>query len=158
DHFVAARFPDLVCLLQQIPVDKRAFPDGTCHGLPALLEVPRADDELVRRLVGAGALALGRLAPRSNRMTATRGAAFTTTMRVVDRVHRDTANVRTLAQPAIAAGLADRGVRVIRIGHRTHGRQARAVHEALLARVEAKDRPTGVAAHILSVGTGRAGH
>jgi hypothetical protein len=57
----------------------------------------RADNELVGRLVGTGALALGRLAPRGNRVTATRGAAFTTTVRVVDRVHGDTANRRTAA-------------------------------------------------------------
>ena len=38
-------------------------------------------------------------------MTATRSAAFTTTVRVIDRVLRDAACQRLLALPACAAGL-----------------------------------------------------
>ena len=52
-----------------------------------------ADDELVRRLVVAGLVALGRLAPRRHRVTAALGAAFAAAMRVVDRVHRGAAHV-----------------------------------------------------------------
>ena len=51
-------------------------------------------------------------------MTAARGTAFAAAMRMVDRVHGDAANARQLAEPAIAAGLADRDVRVVRVRHR----------------------------------------
>src|SRR5690606_23575081 len=63
-----------------------------------------ADDQLVAGLLLAGA-ALG-LAPRRDRVATTGGLALTTTMRVVDRVHHDTADGRALALPAHAAGLA----------------------------------------------------
>src|SRR3569623_456587 len=87
DDFVAAGFPRLVGLLEHVPVDERALPERTGHGLPALLQMPRADDELVRRLVGTCLLALGRLAPRGHRMTAAGSAAFAAAVRVGDRVH-----------------------------------------------------------------------
>src|SRR5690606_39599281 len=83
----------------------------------ALALMARAHDELVGRLVGPGALALGGLAPRRDRMTAARGAAFTTAVRVVDRIHCDAAVVRTLAAPARAAGLAGVDVAVVGVGH-----------------------------------------
>src|SRR5690606_37145415 len=88
DHIVAAGCEGLLGLLEHVAVDKRPLPDWPGHGLPGLLPVTAANDELVRRLVAAGLLALGRLAPWGHRMTATRSAAFTTTMRVIDRVHR----------------------------------------------------------------------
>src|SRR3546814_6730656 len=94
-------------------VHERTLPDRASHGLPLLLRVTRPDDHLVGRFVVTGTSTLGRLAPRSNRMTATRGAAFTTAVRVIDRVLRDTARQRTLAEPAVAAGLAQVGVLVV---------------------------------------------
>src|SRR6185436_10866378 len=90
------------------------------YPLLALALMTRAHDEFVGRLVGPGLLALGRLAPRGDRMTAAGCAAFAAAMRVVDRVHGDAAIVRTLAQPALAAGLAEIDVAVVRVGHRTH--------------------------------------
>ena len=65
------------------------------------------------RLAVARLVALGRQAPRRHRMAAARGLAFAAAERVVHRVHRDAAHVRPLAQPAAAAGLADRHVLVI---------------------------------------------
>src|SRR3546814_11499452 len=62
-------------------VDKRTLPDRVSHDLPLLLRVTRPDDHLVGLLVVTGARALGRLAPRGHRMTAARGAAFTTAVR-----------------------------------------------------------------------------
>src|SRR5690606_10286657 len=100
----------------------------------------RAHDELVGRLVRARTLALRRLAPRGNRMTATRGTALTTTVRVVDRVHSNTAGVRARAAPARAAGLTVVDVGVVRVRHGTNRSEARAVDDALLTRVEAQDR------------------
>src|SRR6185437_1253427 len=158
NDLVAARGPRRIRLLQHVPVDERAFPERTSHGLPPLLEMTRADDELVRRLVGTGLLALGRLAPRGHRVTTTGGAAFAAAMRVIDRVHGDATVDRLAAEPAIAASLADRGVGVVLIGHRADRREARAMHAALLARIEAQDRPTLVAADILGIGAGRAGN
>src|SRR5690606_24191289 len=112
---------------------------------------------LFASLVGSGALALGRLAPRGDRVTGARGAAFTAAMWVVDRVHRNAANVGTATEPATATGLAQAGVRVIRVRDRAHGRKAGAVHQALLARIQTQDRPAGIAAHILGIGTGGTG-
>ena len=37
DHFAAAGFTDLVGLLQKIAVDKRTFPNRTCHVLSPLM-------------------------------------------------------------------------------------------------------------------------
>src|SRR5918995_1325424 len=100
----------------------------------------RAHDELVGRLVRTRALALGGLAPRGDRMTATRGAAFTTAVRMVNRVHDDAANVRTLAAPHRTAGLAVVDVAVIGVRYSTDRCKAGAMHQALFAGVEAKDR------------------
>src|SRR5215218_1032367 len=119
--------------------------------------VPARHDEFVGPLVGAGLRALGRLTPRGHRVAPARGTAFAAAMRVVDRVHGDAAIVRALAEPALAAGLAEIDIAVVRVGHRTHRRQARAVHDALLARVEAQDRHALVAADQLRIGTGRTG-
>src|SRR6185369_6633942 len=105
DRGAAAGLLRRLCLLQQRQLDERTFPDGAGHGLPLLLRVTRADDHLVRRLVRTGAGALGRLAPRRDRMTTARGAALAAAVRVVDRVLGDAAGERTLAHPAAAAGL-----------------------------------------------------
>src|SRR6185369_6148539 len=67
--------------------------------------VAPADDETVTRLALAPRAAL-RLALRVDRVATTGGLALTTTVRVVDRVHRDTADRWALALPAHAAGLA----------------------------------------------------
>src|SRR5690606_39021788 len=84
----------------------------------------RTHDELVGRLVRARLLALRRLAPRSDRVTTTRGTTFTTTMRVIDRVHCNAANVRTLATPYRTTGLAVVDVAVVRVGHCTDRSEA----------------------------------
>src|SRR3546814_11038714 len=91
--------------------------DLASHDLPLLLRVTRPDDHLVGLLVVTGARALGRLAPRGDRVTAARGTAFAAAMRVVDRVLRDAAGERTLAEPAIATRLAQVGVLVVGVRH-----------------------------------------
>jgi hypothetical protein len=40
-------------------------------------------------------------------MTATGGTTFTTTVRVIDRIHGNAANCRAYASPAFGAGLAE---------------------------------------------------
>src|SRR4029077_590193 len=87
---------------------------------------------------------------------AARGAAFTAAKRVIDRVHGYAAVVRAPAQPAGAAGLADRNVHVIGVRHRADGATATAVHQPLLARVQADDDVVLVAADDLGVGAGGA--
>src|SRR5690348_14183346 len=94
-------------LLQQRKLDERTFPDGTGHGLTLLLRVTGPNDELVGRLVVTGAGTLGRLAPRSDRVTAARSPAFTTAVRVVDRVLGDAAGQGALAEPAVAPCLGE---------------------------------------------------
>src|SRR5690554_2681028 len=116
-----------------------------------------ADDVLARRLVAARLLALGRLAPGRDRMTATRGTAFTTTMGMVNRVHHNAANMRTLAEPAITARLRDGDVRVVGVRHGANRRHAGTRHHALLARRKAEKRITTVAAHDLHIGTSGTG-
>src|ERR1700692_1341513 len=90
-------------------------------------------------------------------MTAAAGAASAATVRMVDRVHGDAAVVRLAAEPAVATGLADRDIHVIRIGHRADGAGAAAVDQALLARVQTNDHVVLIAADELGVGAGGTG-
>src|SRR3982750_221948 len=96
DRRAAALLLSTFRLFQQRKLDERTFPDGTGHGLTLLLRVTATDDELVRCLVVTSTGALGRLAPRGNRMTAARGPAFAAAVRVVDGVLGDAAGQRTL--------------------------------------------------------------
>src|SRR5882762_6587610 len=122
-------------------------------GFSLLLPLVAADEnESVGRLVRPRLLALGRLAPWGHRMTAARGAAFAAAVRMVDRVHGDAAVMRLAAEPAVAAGLADRDIHVIRVGHRTDGPGAAAVNQALLTRIQANDHVVMVTADELGVG------
>src|SRR5690606_36248850 len=106
DRRAATGFLGHLRLFQKVQVDERALRDGTCHSrLPLLLRVTRTDNHLVRLLVVAGAGALGRLAPRCNRMAAARGTSLTAAVRVIDRVLGYAARQRALALPAGATGL-----------------------------------------------------
>ena len=111
----------------------------------------RPDNHLVGRLVVARAGALGRLAPRGNRMTAARGPAFTTAVRVVDRILRDTAGQRALAQPAVTTGLGEIGVGIVRVRHGADGAHAVRTNVALLARGQADHHHAAIAADELGV-------
>jgi hypothetical protein len=76
------------------------------------------DDELVRRLLLVAGLFALRMAPWAEKVltTTTRlGTTFTTTVRMVDRVHAHTANGRAGALPAGAARLAADDVHVLNI-------------------------------------------
>jgi hypothetical protein len=84
---------------------------GTCQAskrraAERLLLATIPDDHPVRTLVVAGLVALRGLAPRGYRMAAARGLALAATVRVIDRVHRDTAHGRADAAPALRTGLA----------------------------------------------------
>src|SRR5690554_1394320 len=90
---------------------------GTAHQPFKSLTFPTTHDELSRALVLAGLVTLRGHAPRRYRMTATGGTPFTTTMRVVDRVHGRTANRRTDTPPSISAGFTERAQRMLGIAH-----------------------------------------
>src|SRR6185503_12836291 len=91
-------------------------------------------------------------------MTAAAGAAFAAAVGMIDRVHRDAAHRWPPAEPAIAAGLADRNVRMVGIGDRPDRRHAAARDQPLLARIEPEDRIALIAACDLGIGTGGARH
>ena len=61
------------------------------------------NDRLVRRLLMATSRGpFGRLAGRGDGMTTALGATFTAAVRVIDRVHRSAADVRTTSHPSHA--------------------------------------------------------
>src|SRR5829696_6635806 len=74
--------------------------------------------------------------PRRLRGHARRGLALATTVRVIPRGHRDTADLRTLAHVARAAGLAEVLVLMIQVADLADGRDAAERHAAHLARRE----------------------
>src|SRR5208282_4670090 len=75
---------------------------------------------------------------------------------MVDRVHRLAANMAAPPHPARAPGLADRDIHIVGVRHRTHGGNAAAVHQPLLAGIEPYDDVGAVAADQLRIGAGRA--
>src|SRR5499426_2329026 len=159
DHFVATRRARGLRLLEQITVDERTLPNRTRHDAVLVLLLPRVaarNDELGGGLVPAGLLALGRESPRRHRMPPAGGAALAAAVRMIDRVHRYAAVVRHAPHPALAPGLADRDVHVVRVGHRADRRHAAAVDQALLGRIEPQNHVFAVAADDLGIGSGRA--
>src|SRR5206468_727784 len=68
------------------------------------------------------------------RMPAAGGLAFAATERMVHRVHRDAAHVRTLPHPAAASRFADRHVLVLDVAHLADRRKALHADLANLAR------------------------
>src|SRR6478735_6857389 len=95
-------------LAKQVIVDEGALLKTARHLLLLLLTllagVTTTHDVLVAFLVGVTGATLS-LAPRGDGVTSTGRLALTTTVRVVDRVHRDTTDGRANALPAHAAGL-----------------------------------------------------
>src|SRR3954453_10584728 len=147
-------------LLQEVVVDEGTLLQATRHNLPGssalLAGAAAADDHLVARLVRAAGAALG-LAPGAHRVAAAGGLALTTTVRVVDRVHRHAADGRALALPAHAAGLAPVDVGLLGVADLAHGRAAARIHVADLARRHAQLRVRPVLGDELHRGAGRAG-
>src|ERR1700676_52356 len=89
-----------------------------------LLALPLADDHLGSALVAARLFAHRHLTPRRRRRAARGRARFTAAVRMVDRVHRDTAHRGTLPEVTLAAGLTDDLVLVIEIAELTDRRAA----------------------------------
>ena len=57
-------------------------------------------------------------------MTSARGFTFAATMRVIDRVHRDTAIVRALSHPSLTTGFTERNIFVIAVAYCADSRHA----------------------------------
>src|SRR4051812_904 len=88
---------------------------------PILLALPLADDHVGGALVAARLFTHRHLAPRRGGRTSRRRAGFAAAVRMVDRVHRDTANRRTLAEMALAAGFTDHFVFVVEVAELADG-------------------------------------
>src|SRR5579863_10060682 len=121
-------------LLLQMAVDKGTFFLRPHRNLCLTLALrPPAHDIAVRRFLAARLVTLGRHSPRRLRMVAL-GSPLATAMRMVDRIHRHSAHMPALAQPAAAAGFADRNIFEFEITHLPDRRTAFRLHHALLAR------------------------
>src|SRR5258708_23731026 len=115
------------------------------------------DDEDIGPLVVAGLVSAGRLDPWGNRVTSARGLTFTTTVRVIDGVHRDTAVGGANTLPAITAGLADGDVLVVGVADLADGRHALDEDLAGLARWQLEQSVFAFLGDELDSGTGGAG-
>src|SRR5690606_28910126 len=137
DDCLLARLVERVHLLEQVVVHERAFLQATWHlWLPpysALLAgAPAAGDQLVAGLASTGPAL--RLTVRVHRVTPTRSATFTTTVRVVHRVHDHTADGRALTTPTAPAGLTTVDVGVLGVTDLTNRGAVTHVHVADLTR------------------------
>src|SRR5215213_8595651 len=124
--------------------------------LALLAGTPAADDELVAGLVGPAGTAL-RLAGGIDRVPASGGLALATTVRMVDRVHGDATDGRTLALPAHPAGLAPVDVGLLGVADLADGGAAAHVDVADLTGRHAQLRVGAVLGDELHAHPGRAG-
>src|SRR5690606_21868232 len=124
--------------------------------LALLLAAP--DDHVVGPLVLARLEALGKLAPWRAGMTAAARATLATAHRVIDRVHRHAAVVRTTAQPALTPRLTEADVAVVVVRDLGDGGPAVEVKAANLAARPAHLPVVAVLGHQLRGGAGGADH
>ncbi|OHX18197.1 hypothetical protein BI344_10995 [Chromobacterium sphagni] len=108
----------------------------TCHCQLPFVGIATAYDHVVGTLVATGTEALSRSAPWANRHAAFASAAFTTTVRVIDRVHRRTANGRADAAPTRSTCFTQLAQGVLFITHFTNSCTAIDVHQADFARAQ----------------------
>src|SRR3954462_11478685 len=133
----------------------RGMSDGLLSRSALLVGAPAAHDQGVTGLALARP-ALG-LALRVHRVATTGGLALTTTVRVVDRVHRDAADGGALALPPHAAGLAPVDVRLLGVADLTDGGAVADVVVAELAGGHAQLGVRTVLGDELDARAGRAG-
>src|SRR5215470_9348671 len=96
--------------------------------LPLVLAAAAADQPVTGLVLPAGTAF--RLTPRADRVATARGLALATAVRVVNRVHGDATDRRTLALPAVAARLAELDVAVLGVADLADGRAALDGHPA----------------------------
>src|SRR5690606_15216561 len=121
DDVLGALLVLLQHLLHEVVVDERPLLKATWHqscSLPLLLATPTHDEPVAGLALLTGP-ALG-LTPRADGVAATGGPALTTTVRVVDRVHRHTTDARALALPPHPAGLTPADVGVFDVADLAH--------------------------------------
>src|SRR5260370_34597453 len=94
---------------------------------------PAADDQIVRRLLLTRLVALRRPPPRRLRMVSFR-LALSTAVRMVNRVHRNAADVTTFAEPSRAPRFADRNILMVEVADLADSGAALRLHHPLLAR------------------------
>ena len=80
-------------------------------------------------------------------VTATGRTSFTTTMRMINRIHCHTADGGTNTAPALRTGFAERAQRVLRIGYFSEGCPAVAQHLAHLTGTQTQRRIVAFAGH-----------
>src|SRR5690606_35824728 len=91
-------------------------------------------------------------------MTASRSTTFATTMRVIYRVHRSTANRRTNAAPARCTGFAELAQVVLTVGNLAQRRTTFGQHFAHFAGAQTQSGVLTFARHQLSRSPGATGH
>src|SRR5215218_10417600 len=125
-----------------------------------LLPTPTAaDDQAVGFLVlGAGALAQCRHAPRSHRVAAALRLALAPAVRMVDRVHGGAAHGRALSAPAAATGLTPGDVLVVDVPDLADRGPAGQRDSPHLAGGQAEHAVPVVLRHELDTGACAAGH
>src|SRR5690606_35189765 len=105
-----------------------------------------ANDRAVARLtLLTGCTALSTFALRADRVATALGSAFTTAVRVIDRVHCGAANMRATAHPTVAPGFADHHLHVIDIADTTDDGTAVGGHSANLTAGQLQLRPARIA-------------
>src|SRR6516225_6928549 len=145
DGLLVLRGDGLFGLGQKVVVHEGTLLERACHGLALLLAA--RDDHRLRALVVARAIALGHRVPRRHRNLALAGAAFAAAVRVVHRVHRDTADGRADALPADRTGLAVLAQVVLFVGRLADGGAAVDVDLADFTRAQANLRIDAFARH-----------
>src|SRR5215469_3849465 len=121
--------------------------------LPLVLAAAAADQPVTGLVLPAGTAF--RLTPRADRVATARALALATAVRVVNRVHGDATDRRTLALPAVAARLAELDVAVLGIADLTDGRAALRAHPPDLAGRHAQGRVAALLGQQLDPGAGR---
>jgi len=91
-------------------------------------------------------------------VTSARGLTFTTTVRVIDGVHRNTAVGGTNTLPAVATSLADRDVLVVSVANLADGRHALDKNPAGLARRQLEKSVVTFFGDQVDLGSGGASH
>ena len=105
-----------------------------------LLDSPIPHDHILRALVVTRLVAARRLSPGRYRIAAARSFTFAAAVRVIDRVHRDAANVRPHSLPARAAGFTERNIFVLDVADLSDGRATHNRHAPNFARRHAQLR------------------
>jgi hypothetical protein len=99
-----AYVPGLLSMEQLDFRTRTAMSDGL-YAISPIKLLAATNYEFIAVLVLASPVALGRNSPRRTWMPATRTPAFSTTHRVIDRVHGNAAHVGAFSHPPFATGL-----------------------------------------------------